>query len=196
MSDLPDFYQLEDALYRVDAGFSASEVHGMACGVLVVDNTAEHAAWSAHVLKGDAQDVFLQEAGRDLKQLHTATVESLNANQMHFDLCLPNEQDPITERVEALQKWCQGFAFGLAASGLKSMDELPDDPKDWVQDVIKIGAATDLDLDENNESETAYTELLEYLRVGVLMMNEELQPLRGMPHIEGEGDEYRSGHIH
>ena len=199
MSDLPDFYQLEDTLQRVDAGFSASEVHGMACGVLVVDSTTKQDTWSAHVLKGDTQDVFFQEVVRDVKQLHTATVESLNANQMHFDLCLPNEQDPISERVEALQKWCQGFAFGLAASGLKCMDELPDDPKDWVQDVIKIGAATDLALDDDDESEAAYTELLEYLRVGVLMMNEELQPLRGMPHIEGEGDEYdeyRSGHIH
>ena len=48
---------------------------------------------------------------------------------------------------------------------------------------MNIGASGELDLDEQEESETAFMELVEYLRVGILMMNEEMQPLKTSPQV-------------
>ena len=54
-----------------------------------------------------------------------------------------------------------------------------------MQDVIRIGAAGELATDNEDESETALMELEEFLRIGVLMMNEEVQPVRGRVSMEG-----------
>ena len=58
------------------------------------------------------------------------------------------------------------------------MKKLPTDSREWAEDVVRIGSANDLDLDDAEESEDALAEIIEYLRVGVLMMNEEMQPMQ------------------
>ncbi len=178
-TQLPEFYTLEDSLLRVEADFTASEVHGIACAVLAFNNQYAEKAWQIQVLKGDAQDFYIQEARRLLKQLFNTTFTQLNSGDLDFELLLPPEQDSLEAQVAALQNWCQGFAFGLALSGLKTMQDLPEDTRDWVQDVVKIGAAGEMDVHDEDESETAFIELAEFVRVGVLLMNEELQPIRG-----------------
>ncbi|WP_298609218.1 YecA family protein [uncultured Thiothrix sp.] len=182
-TQLPEFYTIEDSLLRVEADFTASEVHGIACAVLAFNNQYAEKAWQVQVLKGDAQDFYIQEARRLLKQLFKATLAQLNSGDLDFELLLPPEQDSLEAQVAALQKWCQGFAFGLALSGLKTMQDLPEDTRDWVQDVVKIGAAGEMDVHDEDESETAFFELAEFVRVGVLLMNEELQPVRGRPQL-------------
>lgn len=189
-TQLPEFYTLEDALLRVDADFSASEVHGIACAVLAFDNHYSERAWQNQVLKGDAQDFHVQEARKLLRQLFNTTLDQLNSGDLSFELFLPPEQDTLEAQVTALQKWCQGFAFGLALSGLKTMQDLPEDSRDWVQDVIKIGAAGELDVHNEDESEEAFIELAEFMRVGVLMMNEELQPVQGRPQLTETSQEH------
>lgn len=182
-TQLPEFYTLEDTLLRVDADFSASEVHGIACAVLAVNNQYSEKTWQNQVLKGDSRDFYVQEARKLLEQLFNATLWQLNSGDLDFELLLPPEQDSLEAQVAALQKWCQGFAFGLALSGLKTMQDLPEDTRDWVQDVVKIGAAGEMDVHDEDESEEAFMELAEFVRVGVLMMNEELQPVRGRTHL-------------
>ncbi|TXH77201.1 MAG: YecA family protein [Thiothrix sp.] len=182
-TQLPEFYTLEDSLLRVEADFTASEVHGIACAVLAFNNQYAEKTWQTQVLKGDARDFYVQEARQLLKQLFNTTLEQLNSGDLGFELFLPPEQDSLDAQVAALQKWCQGFAFGLALSGLKTMQDLPEDTRDWVQDVVKIGAAGEMDLHNEDESETAFIELTEFVRVGVLLMNEELQPIRGRPQL-------------
>lgn len=182
-TQLPEFYTLEDTLLRVDADFSASEVHGIACAVLAFNNQYSEKAWQNQVLKGDTRDFYVQEARKLLEQLFNATLWQLNSGDLNFELLLPPEQDSLEAQVTALQKWCQGFAFGLALSGLKTMQDLPEDTRDWVQDIVKIGAAGEMDVHDEDESEEAFMELAEFVRVGVLMMNEELQPVRGKIHL-------------
>lgn len=182
-TQLPEFYTLEDTLLRVDADFSASEVHGIACAVLAFNNQYSEKTWQNQVLKGDTRDFYVQEARKLLEQLFNATLWQLNSGDLNFELLLPPEQDSLEAQVTALQKWCQGFAFGLALSGLKTMQDLPEDTRDWVQDIVKIGAAGEMDVHDEDESEEAFMELAEFVRVGVLMMNEELQPVRGKIHL-------------
>lgn len=187
---LPEFYTLEDALLRVDATFTASEVHGIACAVLAFKSDYSEKTWQSQVLKGDGHDFYVQETRKLLSELFTATLIQLNSGDLNFALLLPPEQDSLDAQVAALQKWCQGFAYGLALSGLKSMQDLPEDTRDWVQDVVKIGAAGEMDVQNEDESETAFLELAEFVRIGVLMMNEELQPIRGTPQINNSYQEF------
>lgn len=174
--ELPDFYAMEDALLRVDADFSAAEVHGINSAVLSINSNYDFQALKTQLIPGDERDIHYQEVSRQLADMYTTTLEQLNASDLQFVLLQPDDQDSLQSRLEALQKWCQGFAYGLALSGLKSMEDLPEDSREWTQDVIKIGASGEFDLDDEEASEAALMDINEFLRVGILMMNEEVQP--------------------
>jgi len=178
---LPDFYALEDALLRVDADFCAAEVHGINSAVLSINNNYDFQALKTQLIPGDERDVHYQEVSRQLAELYSATLQQLNSEELQFELLQPDEQDTLEGRLQGLQKWCQGFAFGLALSGLKTMADLPEDSREWTQDVIQIGASGEFDLEDEEASETALLDISEFLRVGIMMLNEEVQPLPGKP---------------
>lgn len=180
--DLPDYVAVERALGRVEADISAAEIHGVCCGMLVVDQATNQDVWLSQVIQGDPQDFHFQEIRQLLRELFAVTRQQMNDSGMGFELFLP-EDDDLEAQVEAMQDWCQGFSFGLAAAGVKDMSKLPVDSREWAEDVVRIGASGEFDLDDEEESENALAEILEYLRVGVLMMNEELQPMKAAPQV-------------
>ena len=96
---------------------------------------------------------------------------------------LPDDDEPLEERVEALGIWCQGFVYGLAAGGIQEGADLPEDSDEIIKDILEIsraGYAIDDDavVDINEDDEEAFMEVCEYVRMGVLLVYEELQPLQ------------------
>ena len=180
--ELPDYVAMERSLGRAAVDASGAEIHGMACGLLVVDQAFSQDAWLAQVLQGSPQDFHVQEARTLLRELFTATRQQLNDPGMAFELFLP-EDDALETRVEAMQDWCQGFSYGLAMAGVKDMHKLPEDSREWAEDVVRIGSSGELEMEDEEEGENALAEIIEYLRVGVLMMNEEMQPMKAAPQI-------------
>lgn len=180
--ELPRYTEMERALRRVSVDYSGAAIHGICCGMLAVNQASDQQAWLAQVLQGEQQDFLVQETRQLLQRLWVATRQQLNAPDMAFTLFLP-EDDNLVTQVEAMQDWCQGFGLGLAIAGVKDMKVLPTDSREWVEDVVRIGSAGELDLDDVEASEDALTEIIEYLRIGVLMMNEEMQPLTTAPRV-------------
>jgi hypothetical protein len=180
--ELPDYVAMERALGRANVDFSGAEIHGMGCGMLVIDQGFSQETWLAQVLEGNPQDFHVQEARTLLRELFTVTRQQLNDPGMAFELFLP-EDDALETRVEAMQDWCQGFSYGLAMAGIKDMHKLPEDSREWAEDVVRIGSSGELEMEDEEEGENALAEIIEYLRVGVLMMNEEMQPMKAAPQI-------------
>jgi len=87
-------------------------------------------------------------------------------------LLLPTDDAPLTERAAALGQWCQGFlhGFGVNASGL----ELSTDAKEVLQDLAAISQVQDA-LEESEDGEGDYMEVMEYLRVAPLLLFTETQ---------------------
>ena len=112
----------------------------------------------------------------------------MNDSDVEFELMLPDDEEPLEARVEALGVWCQGFVFGLAAGGVKEDSDLPDDSKELIKDILEISRAGYVADDEaelsasvennNEEDEVALMEVTEYVRMGTLLIYEELQPLQ------------------
>lgn len=189
MSDkLPDFLVLEQALERINSDHTASEVQGMACGMLAVNRETRLATWLKQVLpKGaDSQDVYVQEAAKMLTQLFEHAKNSLNSNDLAFNILLPPDEFDLDERVYCLQQWCQGVAFGVAASGLKTLNDLKPASKEWFEDMVKISSSGEMDVTDEEESEAAFEELKAFLSTGVLLFNEETQPIVGQPRQEND----------
>jgi hypothetical protein len=163
----------------------AAEAHGALCGMLCARGTIELSEWVDHVVGEQEQgSELLHEVVHKMSDLHQATLEMMNDATGEFRLLLLDEDDPLPERVDALAAWCQGFIYGLAAGGITEESELPEDTSELLKDMIEISRARhDMDDEEAeesdaNEDEVAYMEIEEYVRMGVLLIYEELQPLQ------------------
>ena len=84
---------------------------------------------------------------------------------------------PLHERSDALSDWCTGFLFGLGLAGKDVTEVLSDDAREVVADLTEF---TRLDTEEESGegAEKAFAEIVEYLRVGVLLIYEELARAR------------------
>jgi uncharacterized protein YgfB (UPF0149 family) len=138
-----------------------------------------------HVLGEQEQgNVFLRDVANQLSELHQWTLGQMNDPFGGFQLLLPDDDDDLGERTDALATWCLGFVYGLAAGGISEESELPEDTKELLMDFIEISRAgndlgdQDDDSASDEEDELAFMEIVEYVRTGVLLINEELQPLQ------------------
>jgi len=188
MQSFPDIPQLEDLLFNVDAALGATESHGALCGMLCAQGATEASQWMLNVL-GEHEETSrgLQQVGKKLLGIHKITVEQMNDSDADFELMLPDDDEPLEMRVEGLGMWCQGFVYGLAVGGIKEDSVLPEDSKELIQDILEISRAgyvadneAELATDEEDseEDEVAFMEVCEYVRMGVLLIYEELQPLQ------------------
>jgi len=188
MQSFPDIPQLEGLLFDVDATLGATESHGVLCGMLCAQGATEAAQWMLHVLgEQEESSQTLQQAGKKLMQIHQMSVEQMNDSDAEFELMLPDDDEPLEARIEALGTWCQGFVYGLAVGGIKEDTELPEDSKELIKDIIEIsraGYVVDEEAemavmeDDDEEDEVAFMEVSEYVRMGILLIYEELQPLQ------------------
>ena len=185
MSQFPEIVELEELLYRIDATMGAADAHGALCGMLCARGTIELSEWVDHVIGEQEQgSELLHDVVHRLSDLHQSTLEMMNDATGEFKLLLMDDDDPLPERVEALAAWCQGFIYGLAAGGIKEGSELPEDTAELLKDMVEISCAghdvddAGVEESDDNDDEVAYMEIQEYVRMGVLLIYEELQPLQ------------------
>ena len=185
MRQFPEIVELEELLYRIDAAMGAADAHGALCGMICARGTIELSEWVDHVIGEQEQgNELLHDVVHKLSELHQSTLEMMNDATGDFKLLLMDDDDPLAERVETLAAWCQGFIYGLAAGGIKEGSELPEDTSELLKDMIEISRAghdvddTGVEESDDNDDEEAYMEIEEYVRMGVLLVYEELQPLQ------------------
>jgi hypothetical protein len=180
---IPDYTTLQHALEKLDTEVVPGEVHGTICGLLCANTGATPDVWQASLWPhSDKGDLLASEARNTFNKLHDITRLQLNDPTCDFQLLLPDDDCSLDERVHALGDWCQGFLVGLTLGGIKDFSPLPDDAREIAEDLVEIArAGTSYHLEDNEEDEQAYFELVEYLRVGVLLINEELQPTQAPP---------------
>ena len=181
---------IEATLSRLNVPLPVSEVHGLCCGLLcALPSAGAKTRWFTEVL--DAAGLASSDvAGKaaQLKELDDwfgETVESMNNIDLDFAPAVPSDDTPVSQRMRALGDFCAGFTYGIGLTvtqrGNKS---LPDDTQEIIEDFQAIDAADPIDqADEQGEilsadkHEGVYVELLEYVRVGVLLVLEELRPI-------------------
>lgn len=184
MTSRPDYNSLSDALAKAEADLVASESHGALCGMLCAAGKVELSAWLEQVFEAfDVNDMLIKEASQQLVGLFNDTQEQLNDSEVHFQLLLPDDNESLAQRTEALAFWCQGFTYGLAAGGLKKDQKLPEDTAELIADMVEIARAGHDQSEDSDADEDSYMQIYEYVRMGVLLINEELQPSHKAPQM-------------
>ncbi len=137
MSTQPEIEILDEALFKVNAMMGAAESHGVLCGMLCARGAIELSEWIGHVL-GDQEEgnVLLHDTVHQLSELHQVTMEKVNDISGGFYMLLPEDDEDLMGRTEALSNWCQGFVYGLAAGGISDDTKLPGDTQEILLDFI------------------------------------------------------------
>lgn len=178
MAALPEYQEIADVLGTAGAGGDAAEAHGTLCGLLCGSSQDLPGAWIDNTLadgREDASDAPV-DAHALLARLYEATCDSLAGDEMGFKLLLPGDSEAIEARLESLAAWVQGFLYGLAVRGLRALDDLDGEIREFLEDLIEI-SRVEADADEDAESSEAdYSELVEYVRVGVQLIFDEARP--------------------
>lgn len=173
-----DYSEIQRALSEAHSLAEAAEAHGTLAGSLCAARAYRFEDWLGDILpEGEAGP----EATQALRDLFERTAGALGTDDMAFAPLLPQDEEPLVERASALGQWCQGFLYGLGASPIGDAAGLPGDVGEIVRDLTEI-THVGVDDDESLESnEGAYTELVEFVRVGVQLVFDELEPLRAAP---------------
>lgn len=169
-------YQAVNAiLERHDADMGAAEAHGIATGMLCVALQADAGNWLDELMQDvsglDDEDKAL------LLALFDRTRELLDpeTDEFTFDLFLPEENEPLHERVEALRTWCQGFLFGVGYQ--QGAGDWPGNSGEVMRDLIEF---TKIDSDvEGEDNENALMQIHEYVRAAVITVRDEFAEQTG-----------------
>ena len=110
---------------------------------------------------------------RLLAAIYELSRDQLTSSNFEFEPLLPDEHQVLAVRSLALGEWCTGFLFGLTMAGGVSLDTLPPDSREVVGDLSTFAHIRSTDSEDEDE-EAAFLELVEYIRVGVMLISEEL----------------------
>lgn len=178
---LPEFQNVNDTLERLGAEIRASECHGLLCGLLCTDSAQlVKKKWRVALLEVDLSPgkTALAEFDSMIDELHQETVRQINHETLNFHLLLPAEADSLAIRTDSLASWCQGFIYGLGLGGINEKTQQQGDAFELIRDFAEISKAGYNEDDPDDEEADAFSEIEEYVRVGVLLINEELQPIK------------------
>ena len=170
-------YQIIDALLeRYDADVDAAEAHGIAAGMLCVDERVLSSVWLEELFEF-SPDLADSELAM-LEQMFAKTRQALATDDFEFTLFLPDEDELLTEQVAALANWCRGFLLGIGYG--YSASTWPGDSGEILKDVVEF---TKLDPQvHGEEDEQAFTEINEYLRAAVLLLRDDFRGDRRQLH--------------
>jgi uncharacterized protein len=171
-----DFDQAQNGLQQLGAMTDAAEAHGTLCGLLLGNH--DFARWLSFTVEvlPDANDLLAKESLEILQELFTQTKAQLNSDDMSFELLLPDEDQEFALRLLGLGSWCQGFLYGLAVNGEEMLNNLSEQGRECMDDLLQISQLSH-DEEHSDDAEMVYAEIVEHVRLSVIFMNEELNPI-------------------
>lgn len=177
-----DYPTLSSALQRIAVEGSPAELHGQLCGQLCSQAELQFSQWLdaslPELIDAKAQgNALANETETLLRQLFVDTVEGIQDRELGFELFLLDDDKKLAHRLDDLAEWCSGFLLGLAIGGIKEYKGLPGDIPELMQDLVEISRAGHYELQNEQEDESAYMELIEYVRMGVMLIRLELHHL-------------------
>lgn len=166
---LPTYSELGSTLARLQVGVGASDLHGSLIGYLCAGGSADAKSWPRALELDGADDDWQDD--EIFARLYRACREQLDDEELGFEPLLPDDVVPLVQRGDALIEWCRGFLGGVGLAGAGR--EMSADASEILGDLGTI-AATRFDYDDDDGDETALVEVLEFVRIGVLLLYAEM----------------------
>lgn len=176
-----DFDQVSEALSHYPELDSPALLQGMLVGLMCGDNDIKESVWIKKILE-EAEVKSVKESFLVvLHELYLETDKTLNGSGFELSLCLPDDNESLGFRASMLGQWCEGFLYGMGLAG-KTDQQLTGEIGELFRDFSDIARIEINDLeDATDQEESDFMELVEFVKVGVLTINEDLNPVEGNP---------------
>lgn len=172
-TSIPSFSEISTILKAAESPFGASQIHGLLCGLVCVYTDQMDDNWQKIIIGDQSNKQYFDL----LQRLYEANLHEISEFSFEFTLMLPKDSADINLRTEALGLWCQGFLTGLQQSENIIKERTSEEVKEALNDIIEIAQVNFGDIKSDDEDETAYYELVEYVRLIVLMIYHELNAI-------------------
>jgi uncharacterized protein YgfB (UPF0149 family) len=163
--------QLGEMLANSHLGVGASDLHGSLTGYVCAGGSAGARGWLAALELETETNADLPHAA--FARLYEDCVAWFDDPELRFEPLLPETDSALDARVDALVEWCRGFLGGLGLAGISSRPVLSADAAEILQDFGTI-AGSRFEYADAEEDENALAEVIEFIRVGVLLLHAEL----------------------
>jgi uncharacterized protein YgfB (UPF0149 family) len=190
-----DYATLSVALDGLGGAMTVSELHGGFCGVLCAGGAAAASTWiEEFVAETEAPADEVEEALDIFRVMEVETRRALASADLEFRPLLPEDDSALDARVEELALWCHTFLSGLALGGLSltedstrlSVDSDAEAATETsLEEIVKDFAAISRaglsagELSDPTDADFALAEIVEYVRVSVQIVLEEIADTRG-----------------
>ncbi|MCH2057518.1 MAG: UPF0149 family protein [Thalassotalea sp.] len=182
---LLEFADVQATLSAESVQAHASELHGILTGLIASGHEFEDTEYLVVIndMMNNGEGLPLQSKGT-VKQLYSEIWQTLLDDSYGFKLLLPDDDDTIVERATGLGHWVQGFNLGF---GIQQKDTAiaSEDVKEVIADFAEIANLSD-EVDEDEDTEQAYYEIAEYVKVSVLLCFSELGSAPSTPDSENQ----------
>ncbi|HET9864455.1 MAG TPA: UPF0149 family protein [Steroidobacteraceae bacterium] len=163
-----------------------AEAHGTLAGALCSSRDYGLIEWLHEILPDDSPDEDALKTSV-LQNVYDSMVRTLAGNEADFAPLLPDDEEPLATRADALSLWCQGFLYGLGSGPASDPAKVSTEAGEIIRDFTEI-THVGVDADEQTEeNEVAFAEVVEFVRVGVQLLFVELAPARGEEPAPGAG---------
>jgi uncharacterized protein YgfB (UPF0149 family) len=185
-----DFQQVSEALTPYPELESPSFIQGMLVGLLCGDNDIQEAVWIKKLVEEAKIKSVKESMLRALDEMFQETNKGLNGSGFELEFCLPDDSEFLVFRAAMLAQLCEGVLYGLGLIGALNQpeNEIPENVRELVDDLGQISrldaTALNAEAETTEAEESDFMELVEFVRVAVLTINEELNPTQAAPIME------------
>ncbi|HEY9034811.1 MAG TPA: UPF0149 family protein [Pseudomonadales bacterium] len=164
-----EFDEVGDLFVELRAHNSPAEMHGQLAGQLAAGKRMDYAQWLKEAREWIDTDASFTGAHEEILQfVYMATLTALADEQLGFYPLLPDDEQPIEQRLGCLGQWCQGFMAGFALVE-RNLTELPEIVNDALKDlaaIAQVGMNENEDWDESADED--YFQIVEYVRLAAM----------------------------
>lgn len=174
-NEKPNFEDMREALKIMQALTTPSESHGLLCALFSFGAEVKFTAWSDSLMTKSLEegDLVAISALQTMKKLFDYTKTQFDEKELSFDLFIPADEDELSYRAEGLANWIKGFLSGVGLFGLDYESTTNKEVKEAIHDLMQISYMDHSALEDDEDSEADFIELLEYTRVAVLLIDSE-----------------------
>ena len=171
---LPTYQAVEAELKEQGLAAMPAELHGllsgMICGGLAVDDES----WAGPVCDyANEGEPMTDGAKMIVRTLFSTTADELIGGGFEFSLLMPDDDESLSDRAEALTEWVNSFISGLELMDLQK-NQLSEEITEALADLQEI-SQLGIDEDEDLEEQAAlFEQVVEHVRMCVLSCHSEL----------------------
>lgn len=168
-----DFATMQAIITTENVKAHASEINGVLAGLICAGFAFEDQTY-INMLDDlfNSGDSFPKAVKSAIKQMYNELWTNILDDNYTFSLLLPDDDDSMAERGHALSVWVQGFNLGF---GLQQKDNpvISAEVKEVLTDFSEIANLSD-EMEEDEDTEQAYFEISEYVRISAVLCFSEL----------------------